>query len=85
MARESNDSYWSNLREGGKGLIEKQRARQAGRVSGLDFSTCFSFSSMVSLSPVVSFAHSQLYFINHIRADIDDPKQVNALLVFCHF
>lgn len=25
--------------------------------------------------------HSQLYFINHIRSEIGDPKQVNTLLV----
>ncbi len=82
-ARESKDSYWSYLREGGRERVdrEEQKAGEAGGQSGLDFSTCFSFSSMVSLSQFLFSCHSQLYFRNHIRSENNDPKQDNTSLV----
>lgn len=76
--RESNDSYWSNLREGGRGLIEKSReqGRQGGRQVWIS-------PPAIPSPPCSRFL--QLFFlslpelINHIRADIYDPKQVKAL------
>lgn len=61
---------------------EEQRAREAGRAVRLGFlHLLLLFPPWSRFLLICLSCHSQLYLMYSIRAEMNDPKQVNTLLV----